>query len=1288
MRLLTRLLLPLLFLGTLAFGQGTVATGTPTVVNGVGHPIAGAFVAICQQNPGTLIATPCKEVGNSLIPTYSDITLGTACTLNPTIVGPLSGAGCTNPGKTDGHGNLIAFGANGVFWAEVYQSTVVPVVLPLVFSNGSGGGSNIVLQTNGTNNGSQNLLNLVGTNGVSVTDNGVGSVTISGTGAGGGNVTTTPAAGVSQTITQIPNGAGTIPSSFNVNILNNVYAVPVPALAQTTCGANWTQSPSGTISIGANTVTLSCGPPGMMANTATSYSAATNWTAIAVSGSGGTEYPFLSGTTCAQQGQSASCTLTFTATLAQNAGFTLGSGSGGLQETLNAAVRPLSPFSSTLFLGFGDINVPPGDYTIKATVSTKSLYGNLKLHFDGALLTCSLSATCFRAGDSDPTKTNLATNIDIYNLVFRPGIVASFYPAFEDNGQGVKVHGIGAIQGTTSGPTTGFSFGALEQVDSDEAYIIDGLFNQLGGASWAHCSTDFVSNAVYITPAVTAPTGSITNSNFNMVACGNAVDNWGGNGLRISNSQLQASSQFTVRSNSTFATNLNLQTDNVYWELGNATNPLGTGQAGIAALEGSVYLNGAEGGPVGKMPKFAATTGSNQLNLYVVAKTSGNASAPFPIGYAISNLTGSITAVWPEFGTTGPPTYDLLVTYGATPFAPYTAIMPGGAAGTNGSITTGLTQAGNCNGKTCSFTFTASASTSAYTIAPTPTYYPSIIGTHGSGCGAAACGVPPLPGTIVLSGNENATQSGQTFASVTAPFLAAAITATGGSLGPLGLVAAAGASFPSLASNLCSTGGLWTSAWVVCDNTNAIQYGARLFAMGAPAGGSSYLADTQGKVIFTTPPGFQQRPGGIITLINCHPEITLSDPTQTLYRETPWNACDSTIGIDNSGTSYVTNAAASLGISNNVSISEYIGTVQDGVNWLKRMTATKYDLIPNAEFHGNVTIDGTCTGCTPVYPGAGIPISTGSAWGTSLSETDGNLIAGVSSAWTKVTALPNGITATTQSASDNSTKVATTAYTDTGLGLKLPISNSVPTGLFDGSGLTAEKAPVAAGFTTTANGNFGYDSTNGNWHFWNGADLLGALVSGSITNGDCAQFVKSTNKITLIDAGGACGTSSMVYPAGSGIPIVVTGTSWGTTLTGTGLVQAASGTFSVAASLPNGTTATTQTGGSADTKVATDAYVDGRFIGSGTAVLGTSAILSGTCASAVTVSASGVATTDVVRFSFNGDPTAITGYIPSSSGTLSIITYPTVNNVNVKVCNSTAGSITPGAVTLNWQVIR
>jgi hypothetical protein len=93
-------------------------------------------------------------------------------------------------------------------------------------------------------------------------------------------------------------------------------------------------------------------------------------------------------------------------------------------------------------------------------------------------------------------------------------------------------------------------------------------------------------------------------------------------------------------------------------------------------------------------------------------------------------------------------------------------------------------------------------------------------------------------------------------------------------------------------------------------------------------------------------------------------------------------------------------------------------------------------------------------------------------------------------------------------------------------------------------------------------------------------------------------------------------------------------------------------------------------------------------IASGTAALNTVAIGSGACDTVVTVAATGVATTDNISADFNADPTGTTGYMPSVSGMLTIIKYPTANNVNFKVCNNTSGSITPGAVTLNWRVVR
>lgn len=94
------------------------------------------------------------------------------------------------------------------------------------------------------------------------------------------------------------------------------------------------------------------------------------------------------------------------------------------------------------------------------------------------------------------------------------------------------------------------------------------------------------------------------------------------------------------------------------------------------------------------------------------------------------------------------------------------------------------------------------------------------------------------------------------------------------------------------------------------------------------------------------------------------------------------------------------------------------------------------------------------------------------------------------------------------------------------------------------------------------------------------------------------------------------------------------------------------------------------------------------LIASGAKALATSAIASATCTSAQTDTATGTATTDAIIASFNGDPTAVTGYVPLVTGMLTIIAYPTANTVNFKVCNNTSASITPGAVTINWRVVR
>lgn len=93
-------------------------------------------------------------------------------------------------------------------------------------------------------------------------------------------------------------------------------------------------------------------------------------------------------------------------------------------------------------------------------------------------------------------------------------------------------------------------------------------------------------------------------------------------------------------------------------------------------------------------------------------------------------------------------------------------------------------------------------------------------------------------------------------------------------------------------------------------------------------------------------------------------------------------------------------------------------------------------------------------------------------------------------------------------------------------------------------------------------------------------------------------------------------------------------------------------------------------------------------IASGTATLGTSPIAANSDASLVTVSAPGVASTDVIIWTPNASLSGVAGYGKASNDGLLIFPFPTANNVNFLVSNATGQSITPGAVTLNWRVVR
>jgi len=80
-------------------------------------------------------------------------------------------------------------------------------------------------------------------------------------------------------------------------------------------------------------------------------------------------------------------------------------------------------------------------------------------------------------------------------------------------------------------------------------------------------------------------------------------------------------------------------------------------------------------------------------------------------------------------------------------------------------------------------------------------------------------------------------------------------------------------------------------------------------------------------------------------------------------------------------------------------------------------------------------------------------------------------------------------------------------------------------------------------------------------------------------------------------------------------------------------------------------------------------------------------ITSATCQT-LTITSASVLSTDVLSASAVGNIGALTGFVPATTGGLTISPWAGSGNVNFEVCNWTASAITSGNVRLNWRVAR
>ncbi len=643
----------------------------------------------------------------------------------------------------------------------------------------------------------------------------------------------------------------------------------------------WSQSPQGVTSrlqVGPNTVTLTPCPRGV--------DGTDKWHYLYISGTGTAEADLITGGSCTSGARSGN--IQFTAENEHSPGFSISTATDGAQEALNASV-----VANTYGLQSRDVVLDAGNYTFHGRLSIRS--SNIKISGSGSVITCSLRDACVMVGD--PTDINAFYKITLDNIQIRPTTIQGIYPAIEDNAQGTTISNL-SIGWNAGG---GGGFGHLNQSDGDYSATLDRI-NTTGGA-WGWCSIQFCSSAIY-----GAGKGAgviwVRNSNLTLNCEGNGIDNFDSNTLNVTDSVIEGYPQFATRSTSTYGVNPAVKWSNVYTEIGNCTNPLGTGIAGLIVLSGYATVSAGAGTADSRLPSYSAT-GSTPLKYYIVIHSSVyGASGALLAGIARTDGHTRIPVKWTQIGKAGTITYDLLrvqdiVGYGHP--APY-------GTGTF-AVATGLTVA-NCDGQTCTYTDNPSILPSPYTVPG----------------GADVSYAPSLwfwPSSFVLSGRSDVSIN---------QFAASATLFIDRLVGSASVTSSVGATVPTVFAQQCDSSGS-ALVWEGCSATDTSVYGDP-GATVLQNGGVGNPGKVKGRYIFEVPPGAGIPPQEVFTIADSNREKTMA----TTNNRPSWDAADTFIALDQAVQRLPDGVQLAFG--SNVSISDYIGSVPDDIHWKECLTAS------------------------------------------------------------------------------------------------------------------------------------------------------------------------------------------------------------------------------------------------------------------------------------------------------------------------------------------------------------
>jgi hypothetical protein len=797
-----------------------------------------------------------------------------------------------------------------------------------------------------------------------------------------------------------------------------------------TTALNWTQTISTSLTGGSqSTVTLTPCPVGVDTTSGAGYQ-------VLISGGGNSEAVNVvtAGGGCTSG--AASGTITFTPFHSYAAGYTIGSASSGIQETINAAcgamttTHPNGQCNVTIPANGGPNNLsgPMSDHPL----SNYLVYGTIYFHAAqstlsgyGVSLDCLGRGPCLQLGDL--LDANHYADMTVKGIHFRAPVVSTGDPAYAGAAITSTVVS-GSVATITTASPHGFRPGDIivQLFTDDTSYWGDAIVTTVPSSTtytYAHTGTI----APQTTPGVTALAyeAVLDNANsshfidvgqdglygesrhfnnfFDMWDDENAViDHFDNNAIALNgNANWNGSFVFSggaANVGHQFAPVITVRDSNITANYSSCVTDYNSNglyfENTVCQATGlwQVYASNATGNYQGAYLKDIYTESSTAMNPGAPART------PFP-GLGIAGLiagksTGAASFSVTTGGSTGLSGGTPSGGTGSTPYSYYIVANFAGPAQTYPMLILNWLSTGsdsipvNWPRMPGAISYDVIRTTTPDATHPAP-YNGGCPGGSGGVCGSVATAISQASacsGGLVCTYTDTGSSTTAAYtvqrgnATVNLPFWPGTLVsvnqtvATDKELVPV--VAVGLADNPIQVTARCSGGGAAAPGGYTTCLASVTgpnpNQTATLIADGTVVGGAQSLS--KGRLNFSGPSGALVSSHHIITLLDSQPALTRA----TIGYRPLASANDTWIGTDLGTSKAVTLGQLAFGAP--VAISHYINSTGDGTNWLERLTSSLKEFNVNAKFDQSVTLAGLSNGCLNIA--SGVIASTGSPCGS------------------------------------------------------------------------------------------------------------------------------------------------------------------------------------------------------------------------------------------------------------------------------------------------------------------